>query len=286
MKKVVGIRFKEAGKIYYFDPEDLNIDIGDHVIVETARGVEYGYCVKAGEEVMLEDLHRPLKPVIRIADELDKKIHQENQDKAVDAFEICKTKIKEHKMEMHLVDAEFTFDNNKVLFYFTADGRVDFRELVKDLANIFRCRVELRQIGVRDKAKIVGGVGSCGQVCCCKRFMGDFSPVSIKMVKDQELSLNPSKISGACGRLMCCLKFEHEAYECARKQVPRKGTVVSTEYGEGPITGRHLLDKKVNVLIREGEHADETHTFHLADVEVTDKRENRYGDEDYSYEED
>jgi cell fate regulator YaaT (PSP1 superfamily) len=216
---VVGIRFKKAGKIYYFDPGDLPIEKGDFAIVETARGIEYGQVVVGKKEVTENDVVLPLKKVIRIADENDKLQVEANKDAAKQAFGICQEKIANHGLEMKLVDVEYTFDRNKVIFYFTADGRVDFRELVKDLASVFRTRIELRQIGVRDEAKLLGGIGPCGRILCCSSWLGDFDPVSIRMAKDQHLSLNPAKISGLCGRLMCCLKFESDVYEEKADQV-------------------------------------------------------------------
>jgi cell fate regulator YaaT (PSP1 superfamily) len=216
---VVGIRFKKAGKIYYFDPGDLPIEKGDFAIVETARGIEYGQVVVGKKEVTENDVVLPLKKVIRIADENDKLQVEANKDAAKQAFAICQEKIADHGLEMKLVDVEYTFDRNKVIFYFTADGRVDFRELVKDLASVFRTRIELRQIGVRDEAKLLGGIGPCGRILCCSSWLGDFDPVSIRMAKDQHLSLNPAKISGLCGRLMCCLKFESDVYEEKADQV-------------------------------------------------------------------
>ena len=208
MIKVVGVRFKKAGKIYYFDPSDLNVKKGDFVVVETARGIEFGECVIGIKEILETDIVAPLKSVIRIAEEEDINKHKDNKVKEKDALEICLKKIEEHGLNMKLIDVEYTFDNNKVIFYFTADGRVDFRELVKDLATIFKTRIELRQIGVRDEAKMLGGLGPCGRPLCCSTFLGDFASVSIKMAKEQNLSLNPTKISGICGRLMCCLNYE------------------------------------------------------------------------------
>lgn len=217
MYQVVGIRFKKAGKIYYFDPGDEVLEKGDYAIVETARGVEYGCVVIGRKEVSEQDVVLPLKKVIRKADENDRRQAEANKEAAKQAFNICLEKIAKHGLEMKLVDAEYTFDRNKVIFYFTADGRVDFRELVKDLAAVFRTRIELRQIGVRDEAKLLGGIGPCGRILCCSSWLGDFDPVSIRMAKDQHLSLNPAKISGLCGRLMCCLKFESDGYEEAKE---------------------------------------------------------------------
>ena len=223
MIKVVGVRFKKAGKIYYFDPEKKWINNGDFVIVETIRGIEYGQVVVGPKMVKEENIVQPLKKVLRVATEEDKRINQENTKKEKEAFDICLKKIEEHGLEMKLIDIEYTFDNNKVIFYFTADGRIDFRELVKDLAAIFRTRIELRQIGVRDEAKMIGGIGPCGRHMCCASFLGEFYPVSIKMAKEQKLSLNPAKISGICSRLMCCLNYEHQVYEENIKKLPDLG---------------------------------------------------------------
>jgi cell fate regulator YaaT (PSP1 superfamily) len=226
MIKVVGVRFKKAGKIYYFDPEKKWINNGDFVIVETIRGIEYGQVVVGPKMVKEEDIVQPLKKVLRLATEEDINLNNENKDKEKIAFETCLRKIEEHQLEMKLVDIEYTFDNNKVIFYFTADGRIDFRELVKDLAAIFRTRIELRQIGVRDEAKMIGGLGPCGRQMCCSLFLGEFYPVSIKMAKEQKLSLNPAKISGICSRLMCCLNYEHQVYEENIKKLPDVGDKV------------------------------------------------------------
>ncbi|MDF2615909.1 MAG: hypothetical protein K0Q47_564, partial [Sedimentibacter sp.] len=227
MIKVVGVRFKKAGKIYYFDPDKKWINDGDFVIVETIRGIEFGQVVVGPKMVKEEDIVQPLKKVLRLATEEDIKCNQENKEKEQQAFDLCLKKIEEHELEMKLVDIEYTFDNNKVIFYFTADGRIDFRELVKDLASIFRTRIELRQIGVRDEAKMIGGLGPCGRPMCCSSFLGEFYPVSIKMAKEQKLSLNPSKISGICSRLMCCLNYEHQVYEENIKLLPDVGDRVS-----------------------------------------------------------
>ncbi len=251
MCNVVGVRFKQAGKIYYFDPGDLNIKPEDHVIVETVRGVEYGHVVVGPKEIDENDVVLPLKKVIRTADQKDRLAVQENSEAAIVAFQTCTEKIVEHKLDMKLVDVEYTFDRNKVIFYFTADGRVDFRELVKDLASIFRTRIELRQIGVRDEAKMLGGIGPCGRMLCCSTFLGDFEPVSIKMAKDQNLSLNPAKISGLCGRLMCCLKYENDEYEDARRELPDVGQKVKTPSGNGRVTGLNILERLVQVHIPE-----------------------------------
>ena len=247
MIKVVGVRFKKAGKIYYFDPTDLNIEKGNYVVVETARGIEFGECVIGIKEVNEEDIVAPLKSVIRIASEEDIEKHFNNKAKEENAFNICLNKIQEHKLTMKLIDVEYTFDNNKVIFYFTADGRVDFRELVKDLATIFKTRIELRQIGVRDEAKMLGGLGPCGRPMCCSSFLGDFASVSIKMAKEQNLSLNPTKISGICGRLMCCLNYEQSTYEDIRKRMPQVGSKVKTEEG---IIGEVISNNTVKETVR------------------------------------
>jgi len=256
MVKVVGVRFKSAGKIYFFDPGDLEIEINSNVIVETARGVEFGLVVIPIREVPEEEIVAPLKPVIRIATEDDKKHADDNKKKEEEAFNICLKKIKDHNLEMKLIDVEYTFDNNKVLFYFTADGRVDFRELVKDLASVFKTRIELRQIGVRDEAKMLGGIGVCGRVLCCNSYLGEFQPVSIKMAKEQCLSLNPTKISGTCGRLMCCLKYEQDAYEEILSRVPRVGAIVSTPGGQGTVMDISLLKELVKVRLDKGNETD------------------------------
>lgn len=249
MVKTVGVRFKKAGKIYYFDPDELVINAEDNVIVETIRGIEFGEVVLGVREVPEEQIVAPLKKVLRVATEEDKKIYWDNKNKERDALAICLQKVQQHNLDMKLIDVEYTFDNNKIIFYFTADGRVDFRELVKDLASVFKTRIELRQIGVRDEAKMIGGVGPCGRALCCSSFLGDFAPVSIKMAKEQSLSLNPAKISGICGRLMCCLKYEQEAYEYARRIVPRIGSIVDTEDGKGEVVGNSMLKEQVRVML-------------------------------------
>ena len=253
MIKVVGVRFKKAGKIYYFDPADMDIQKGSYVVVETARGVEFGECVIGIKEISEYDIVAPLKSVLRIATEEDINKHFKNKDKEKDAFEICLKKIKEHGLTMKLIDVEYTFDNNKVIFYFTADGRVDFRELVKDLAAIFKTRIELRQIGVRDEAKMLGGLGPCGRPMCCSTFLGDFASVSIKMAKEQNLSLNPTKISGICGRLMCCLNYEQSTYEDIRKRMPKVGSIVKTSEGTGEVFSNNIVKESVKVKLRKGE---------------------------------
>ncbi|MEG0805729.1 MAG: stage 0 sporulation family protein [Lachnospiraceae bacterium] len=250
MIKVVGVRFRSAGKIYYFDPVDIDVQNGDHVIVETARGVEYGLVITGPKEVEGDKIVQPLKPVLRVATEKDEQQEEKNREKEKEAYGICFEKIEKHGLLMKLVDAEYTFDNNKLLFYFTADGRIDFRELVKDLASVFRTRIELRQIGVRDETKIMGGVGICGRELCCHTFLSEFAPVSIKMAKEQNLSLNPTKISGVCGRLMCCLKNEQETYEYLNSNLPGIGDTVTTSDGlRGEVQNVSVLKQKVKVLI-------------------------------------
>ncbi|MBO5094645.1 MAG: stage 0 sporulation family protein [Lachnospiraceae bacterium] len=250
MVKVIGVRFRTAGKIYYFDPAKFRIKKGDHVIVETARGVEFGTVVGGVKEVEDDKVIQPLKPVLRIANERDLEQEKNNKLKEKEAFKICLEKIKKHKLEMKLIDAEYTFDNNKVLFYFTADGRIDFRELVKDLASVFKTRIELRQIGVRDETKILGGMGICGRTLCCHAHLSEFVPVSIKMAKEQNLSLNPTKISGVCGRLMCCLKHEEEIYEELNRKLPSVGDYVTTDDGlKGEVASVNVLRQLVKVLV-------------------------------------
>lgn len=250
MIKIVGVRFRTAGKVYYFGPKNLDLKIGDRVIVETARGVEMGTVAVAPKEVPDDEVVQPLKTVQRIATEEDFKRAEKNKEKEKEAFKICQEKIKKHKLEMKLVDAEYTFDNNKLLFYFTADGRIDFRELVKDLASVFKTRIELRQIGVRDETKIVGGVGICGRELCCHTFLSEFAPVSIKMAKEQNLSLNPTKISGVCGRLMCCLKNEEDTYEYLNSRLPGIGDRVIADDGlKGEVQSVNVLRQLVKVLV-------------------------------------
>lgn len=257
MIKVAGIRFQKAGKIYYFDPGDFELETGMHAIVETARGVELGTVLIPPKFVEDEQVIQPLKPVLRIATEEDEKIIEENREKEKEALAICKEKILKHGLEMKLINAEYTFDNNKLLFYFTADGRIDFRELVKDLAAVFRTRIELRQIGVRDETKILGGIGICGRPLCCKTYLSDFVPVSIKMAKEQNLSLNPTKISGVCGRLMCCLKNEQDTYEYLNSRLPSIGdTVTLKEGGRGEVQSVNVLRQLVKVIIDNGDEKE------------------------------
>lgn len=250
MAKVIGVRFRNAGKVYYFAPGKLKIHQGDHVVVETARGVEYGYVVLGVKEVDDHKIVQPLKPVMRVATPEDDEKAFKNREKEKEAFKICLEKIQKHDLDMKLIDAEYTFDNNKVLFYFTADGRIDFRELVKDLASVFKTRIELRQIGVRDETKILGGIGICGRPLCCHSYLSDFVPVSIKMAKEQNLSLNPTKISGVCGRLMCCLKNEQETYEELNSHLPNVGDYVTTPDGlKGEVTSLSVLRQLVKVIV-------------------------------------
>ncbi|HKM21313.1 MAG TPA: stage 0 sporulation family protein [Lachnospiraceae bacterium] len=257
MVKVIGIRFRTAGKIYYFDPKSFDIAKGDHVIVETARGVEYGTVVMPPTEVEEEKVIQPLKAVIRVATPTDDATEEKNREKEKEAFKICLEKIKKHELEMKLIDAEYTFDNNKVLFYFTADGRIDFRELVKDLAAVFKTRIELRQIGVRDETKIRGGIGICGRPLCCHTHLAEFAPVSIKMAKEQNLSLNPTKISGICGRLMCCLKNEEETYEELNRKLPYVGDFVTTDDGlKGEVASVTVLRQQVKVIVDIGDEKE------------------------------
>ncbi|KOS31242.1 stage 0 sporulation protein [Bacillus anthracis] len=247
MYDVVGVRFKKAGKVYYFDPNQFDISENEFVIVETVRGIEYGKVVITKKQVDENDVVLPLKKVIRVANENDRTIVEENKHAAKEAYQVCQQKVVEHNLDMKLVDVEYTFDRNKIIFYFTADGRIDFRELVKDLAAIFRTRIELRQIGVRDEAKMLGGIGPCGRMLCCSTFLGDFEPVSIKMAKDQNLSLNPAKISGLCGRLMCCLKYENDEYEAAKEQLPDLDQRIQTPHGTGRVIGLNILERLIQV---------------------------------------
>lgn len=250
MTRVIGVRFRPAGKIYYFAPGKFHIRQGDKVIVETARGIEFGTVVTGPKEVKDEEVMQPLKSVIRIATEEDKRAEEKNREKEKEAFEICLEKIRKHNLDMKLINAEYTFDNNKVLFYFTADGRIDFRELVKDLAAVFRTRIELRQIGVRDETKIRGGIGICGRPLCCHTYLSEFAPVSIKMAKEQNLSLNPTKISGVCGRLMCCLTNEEETYEELNSRLPAIGDTVTTNEGlKGEVQSVSVLRQLVKVVV-------------------------------------
>ena len=273
MIKVIGVRFRTAGKIYFFAPGELDIKLGDNVIVETARGVEFGRVVSGPKEVSEEEVVQPLKSVIRVANEQDVKTQEENKEKEKEAFEICLEKIKKHGLEMKLIDAEYTFDNNKVLFYFTADGRIDFRELVKDLAAVFRTRIELRQIGVRDETKIRGGIGICGRTLCCSTYLSEFAAVSIKMAKEQNLSLNPTKISGVCGRLMCCLTNEEEIYEELNSQLPSVGDNVTTNDGlTGTVHSLSILRKLVKVVVNLENDEKEIREYHADDLKFRPRR--------------
>jgi cell fate regulator YaaT (PSP1 superfamily) len=267
MVDIIGVRFKEVGKIYYFAPGEFDIQLGDHVIVETARGIEFGEVVVGKKQIPEEDVIPPLKNVIRLATEEDEAVQAQNKEKEKDAYKICLEKIKKHNMEMKLIEVEYTFDGNKILFYFTADGRIDFRELVKDLAVVFKTRIELRQIGVRDEAKSLGSVGICGRPLCCSSFLGEFDPVSIRMAKEQGLSLNPTKISGACGRLMCCLKYEQNTYEDLLKKTPRVGYTVKTPAGQGTVESVSILKGLVKVKI-EGGKEKAFQEFAAKDVKV------------------
>jgi len=251
MKNIVGVRFKKPGKIYFFDPGKFRIEKGEFVIVETSMGEEYGEVVTNMRRIEDDKIVAPLKKVIRIASHIDRKNFQENKKKEKDAFRICEEKIQKHKLEMKLIDVEYKFDNSKILFYFTADGRIDFRELVKELASVFKTRIELRQIGVRDEVKRIGGNGVCGRELCCCSFLSNFETVSIKMAKEQNISLNPSKISGNCGRLMCCLKYEQDVYEEKLERLPKIGAIVKTEDGEGVVDGIETLKEKIRVKLKE-----------------------------------
>lgn len=294
MIKVTGVRFKKAGKIYYFDPKDIDIQKGDYVIVETARGIEFGEAVIGLKNISEEEIVAPLKSVIRKANEEDISKHSENKKQEQEAFDICVNKIEKHELDMKLIDVEYTFDNNKIIFYFTADGRVDFRELVKDLASVFRTRIELRQIGVRDEAKMIGGLGPCGRPMCCSTFLGEFAPVSIKMAKEQNLSLNPSKISGICGRLMCCLTYEQDTYESIREVMPKVNSKVKTPYGDGIVINNNIVKESLKVrisyddveeikevalkdteLIKGGYEGDKEHDNRLDNIEIHDEEDRK-----------
>lgn len=284
MAKIVGVRFKERGKIYYFDPGDLDIKAGCNVIVETARGIEFGEVIIPVSEVEQSEIVSPLKKVIRIATAQDKKQAEENIKKEKEAFDICCQKIIKHGLDMKLINVEYTFDANKILFYFTSGGRVDFRELVKDLASVFRTRIELRQIGVRDEAKMIGGLGVCGRGLCCSSFLSEFQPVSIKMAKEQSLSLNPSKISGTCGRLMCCLKYEQDCYEELIKITPRVGAIVKTPQGEGVVWSNSLLKGKIKVKLDKDDDAV-VQEFDIKDVRLIKDVKVRHQEEEIDLEE-
>lgn len=271
MVTVVGVRFKKAGKIYYFDPDNIDIKKDDFVIVETARGIEFGQAVVGIKEIREDEIVPPLKKVLRVATDEDVATNQENIRKEKEAFETCLKKIEGHSLNMKLIDVEYTFDNNKVIFYFTADGRVDFRELVKDLAAIFKTRIELRQIGVRDESKMIGGLGPCGRTLCCSTFLGEFAPVSIKMAKEQSLSLNPTKISGICGRLMCCLKYEHEMYEKILERLPSVGSVVMTPNGKGIVVETNTLLEAVKVKVRLPDDTEDVIPFVIDEIKEVER---------------
>ncbi len=278
MVKVIGVRFRTAGKVYFFDPGELEIRRGEHVIVETARGIEYGTVVSPVTELPEEKITQPLKGVLRIASQRDDEQERQNKEKEREAFRICLEKIRKHELDMKLIDAEYTFDNNKVLFYFTADGRIDFRELVKDLASVFRTRIELRQIGVRDETKILGGIGICGRPLCCHTFLSEFAPVSIKMAKEQNLSLNPTKISGVCGRLMCCLKNEEETYEELNRRLPNVGDAVITQDDlKGEVHSVNVLRQTVKILVEIGDEK-ELKEYRVDELQFTKKRHKNKSD--------
>ena len=284
MTKVIGVRFRQAGKVYFFSPGKFHIKQGDKVIVETARGVEFGSVVSGVKEVPDETIMQPLKSVIRIATEEDKRNEERNREKEKEAFRVCLEKIREHELDMKLINAEYTFDNNKVLFYFTAEGRIDFRDLVKDLAAVFRTRIELRQIGVRDETKIRGGIGICGRPLCCHTYLSEFAPVSIKMAKEQNLSLNPTKISGVCGRLMCCLNHEEETYEDLNRNLPHVGDKVTCPDGsEGEVANVNVLRQLVKVVIEKGEEKTMSE-YKAADIRFA-RKGNRQRTEEVSSEE-
>ena len=276
MTRVIGVRFRPAGKIYFFAPGKYNIHTGDKVIVETARGVEFGTVVTGQRDVEDDKITQPLKPVIRIATQDDIRKEEKNRENEKEAFGICLEKIRKHGLEMKLIDAEYTFDNNKVLFYFTADGRIDFRELVKDLASVFRTRIELRQIGVRDETKIRGGIGICGRPLCCNTYLSEFAPVSIKMAKEQNLSLNPSKISGVCGRLMCCLTNEEETYEELNSRLPSNGDHVTTPEGlKGDVQSVNVLRQQVKVIVTLDNDEKEIREYKASELRFKPKRKKK-----------
>ena len=284
MKEVIGVRFRENGKIYFFDPLDFNVEVGNFVIVETARGVEYGKVVLGRRSIDEDKMSSPLKPIIRIANEKDAVKYAENKEKSKKAYDLCLEKINKHGLEMKLIDAEYTFDNNKVLFYFTADGRIDFRELVKDLAAVFKTRIELRQIGVRDETKIVGGIGICGRELCCHKHLSEFVPVSIKMAKEQNLSLNPTKISGVCGRLMCCLKHEQDTYEYLNDRLPNVGDIVKTVDGKkGEVSSVNVLRQKVKLIVTLEDDTKEIEEYKIEELRFKPKKkrnDDRISDEE------
>lgn len=276
MVEVIGVRFRRNGKIYFFNPNELEVEVGQNVIVETARGIEYGKVVLGKREIKSEKVIATLKPVIRVATAEDDRINEENKKKSKEAFDICVEKIKKHGLAMKLIDSEYTFDNNKVLFYFTADGRIDFRELVKDLASVFKTRIELRQIGVRDETKLMGGIGICGRSLCCNTHLSEFVPVSIKMAKEQNLSLNPTKISGVCGRLMCCLKHEQETYEYLNKKLPNIGDIVKTEDGlKGEVQRVNVLRQKVKVIVEDNGGEKDVREYKISEISFKPRRKKK-----------
>lgn len=268
MSSIIGVRFDEVGKIYYFDPGKLELKLEDKVVVETSRGMEFGTVVLEPREVEEKEIVKPLKKVLRKAEEKDHNKAIANKQKEKEALKLCTERVMKHKMDMKLIDVEYTFDGSKIIFYFTAEGRVDFRDLVKDLASVFKTRIELRQIGVRDEAKKIGGLGPCGRPCCCSAFLGDFQPVSIKMAKEQNLSLSPTKISGLCGRLMCCLNYEQEHYHETRRKLPRVGNSVKTPDGEGEVVDTNVLGEKVKVKLLLEDGAYEFATYDLSEIKV------------------
>lgn len=271
MSEVIGVRFKEVGKVYYFDPDGQTLKKGDRVIVETARGIECGEVAMDNREVSEDEIVKPLKKLLRVATSEDLETVRKNKEKEKSAFDICEKKIQKHKLDMKLVDIEYTFDNSKILFYFTADGRVDFRELVKDLAGVFHTRIELRQIGVRDESKMLGGLGVCGRPFCCGTFLGDFQPVSVKMAKEQGLSLNPTKISGTCGRLMCCLKYEQDSYEHLLRVTPKFGAIVDTPEGRGKVVDVNLLRGMLKIQLDRRPEAAPV-SYHRSEVKLIKDR--------------
>lgn len=279
METIIGVRFKPVGKIYYFAPLKLKIKKGDNVIIETSRGIEFGEVVIAPKEVDENEIIKPLKPVIRLATDEDKARYTENKEKEKSAMEICRKKIQKHKLDMNLIDAEYTFDGNKLLFYFTADGRIDFRDLVKDLAVVFKTRIELRQIGVRDESKIIGSVGICGRNICCNQFLGDFIPVSIKMAKEQGLSLNPTKISGICGRLMCCLKYEQNVYDELTKITPKPGSVIQTPDGKGVVEYSNILKGEIKARVESGSE-QVLKEYNVDEIKILKRPKNSKKDDD------
>ena len=279
MKDVIGVRFRTNGKIYYFDPKDFNVPLGSYVIVETARGMEYGRVVLERRTLQDDKVPQDLKAIVRLANPDDKKQYESNKEKSKKAFEICAKKIKEHGLEMKLISAEYTFDNSKVLFYFTADGRIDFRLLVRDLASVFRTRIELRQVGVRDETKLAGGLGMCGRELCCHSYLSEFIPVSIKMAKEQSLSLNPTKISGACGRLMCCLKYEEETYEYLNSQLPNMGDTVTAFDGiSGEVVNVNVLRQSVKIIVTDEEGNKDVKEYKVSELKFRPKKRKRNND--------